>query len=78
MHDQDRVVLEKLGLEVGDRIRWRDILERIRRSVGCDDLPSICGTCRWLPLGYCREGLNRLQTTASSATSPDPTHPRKT
>src|SRR5262245_23835319 len=60
MQDQDRVVLEKLGLEVGDRIPWRDILERIRRLVAGDDLPSICGTCRWLSLGYCREGMNRL------------------
>ncbi len=77
MHDQDRVVLEKLGLEVGDRVRWCDILERIRRSVGRDDLTSICGTCRWLPLGYCREGLHRLHATASPATPPDPTHPRK-
>lgn len=61
MRDQDRVVLEKLGLEVGDRIRWWELLERIQRSVSGDDLPSICGTCRWLPLGYCREGMNRLQ-----------------
>jgi|SRR5262245_21599897 len=60
MHDQDRVVLERLGLKVGDRIRWRDILERIRCSVRGDDLPSICGTCRWLPLGYCHEGIERL------------------
>jgi hypothetical protein len=60
MQDQDRVVLGKLGLEAGSQVRWQEILERIRRSVGGDDLPSICGTCRWLPLGYCREGINRL------------------
>jgi len=60
MRDQDRVVLEKLGLEAGSHVRWGEILERIRRSVGGDDLPSICGTCRWLPLGYCREGIIRL------------------
>lgn len=61
MRDQDRVVLEKLGLEAGSHVCWREILERIRRSVGGDDLPSICGTCRWLPLGYCREGINQLR-----------------
>lgn len=60
MQDQDRIVLKKLGLEVGSRVHWRDILERIRQSVCGDDLPSICGTCRWLPLGYCRVGMNRL------------------
>ena len=60
MGNQDRVVLRRLGLEVGSRIRWQDILERIRNSVSGDDLPSICGSCRWLPLGYCRDGLSRL------------------
>ena len=61
MRDQDLVVLEKLDLEAGSHVRWGEILERIRRSVGGDDLPSICGKCRWLPLGYCREGINQLR-----------------
>jgi hypothetical protein len=61
MNDQDQVVLQRLGLKVGRRIRWHDILERIRSSVCGDDLPTICGNCRWLPLGYCREGINRLR-----------------
>jgi uncharacterized protein len=58
---QDHVVIKRLGLQVGSRIRWLDILERIRQSVAGDDLPSICGSCRWLPLGYCREGITRLR-----------------
>lgn len=61
MKNQDRVVLEKLGLEVGNRARWRDILDRISRSVCGEDLPAICGTCRWLPLGYCRESMDSLR-----------------
>jgi hypothetical protein len=61
MNDQDQVVLQRLGLKVGRHIRWQDILERIRSSVCGDDLSSICGNCRWLPLGYCREGINRLR-----------------
>ncbi|HKC95579.1 MAG TPA: DUF1284 domain-containing protein, partial [Nitrospira sp.] len=61
MQEQDHVVLQRLRLQVGSRIRWRDILHRISTSVSGDDLPSICGSCRWLPLGYCREGLNRLK-----------------
>ena len=61
MQEQDHVVLQRLRLQVGSRIRWRDILHRISASVSGDDLPSICGNCRWLPLGYCREGLNRLK-----------------
>lgn len=61
MNDQDHVVLQRLGLKAGRRIRWQDILERIRSSVCGDDLSFICGSCRWLPLGYCREGINRLR-----------------
>jgi hypothetical protein len=70
MKDQDDVVLRKLGVKGGTRLRWRDILDRIRRSVSGEDLPSICGTCRWLPLGYCREGIERLRTDASKAAGP--------
>ncbi len=66
MKAQDLVVLEKLGLQEGSRVQWRDIVGRIRRSISGDDLPSICGTCRWLPLGYCREGVNQLRSSRSS------------
>jgi len=26
------------------------------------DLPGICGSCRWLPLGYCRDGIDKLRS----------------
>ena len=61
MRNQDHVVLAKLGLETGTRVRWRDVLDRIRASVTGEDLPSICGSCRWLPLGLCRKGIERLR-----------------
>lgn len=61
MLEQDHEVMRRLGLAAGDRLRWGDLLERIRMSVSGEDLPSICGSCRWLPLGYCREGINRLR-----------------
>ena len=74
MIEQDHEVLRRLGLKVGDRVCWYDILARIRTSVTGDDLPSICGGCRWLPLGYCREGINRLlnpiQDTTGGQVSP--------
>jgi uncharacterized protein len=62
MIEQDHEVLQRLGLKVGDRLRWYDILARIQTSVTGDDLPSICGGCRWLLLGYCHEGINRLHS----------------
>ena len=61
MRSQDHVVLQRLGLHMGSRVPWRDVLDRIRVSVrAADDLPLICGSCRWLPLGFCREGIDRL------------------
>jgi hypothetical protein len=62
MRQQDSVVLKKLGLKTGDRVTWHEIVDRIRRAVSGDDLSSICGDCRWLPLGYCREGIERLRS----------------
>ena len=61
MRAQDRDVLARLGLRSGMQVRWREILERIRMSVRGADLPEICGSCRWLPLGYCKEGIDRLR-----------------
>jgi hypothetical protein len=68
MVEQDREVMRRLGLTAGDQLRWGDLLERIRNSVSGEDLPSICGSCRWLPLGYCREGINRLREANVSET----------
>lgn len=62
MQTQDRHVLRLLGLHVGAVVRWRDVLDRIRHSVAGKDLPSICGQCRWLPLGYCAEGIDTLRS----------------
>lgn len=61
MRAQDRHVLALLRFQPGVCVRWVDILDRIRRSVTGDSLPGICGRCRWLPLGYCREGIERLR-----------------
>lgn len=68
MVEQDREVMRRLGLTVGDRLRWSDLLDQIRKSISGGDLSSICGTCRWLPLGYCREGMNQLREARESAT----------
>jgi hypothetical protein len=70
MQAQDRMVLAQLGLQAGQQVMWRDILERIRQRVNGTDLAGICGRCRWLPLGYCQEGIDRLKSGALSTTAP--------
>jgi hypothetical protein len=62
MRDQDREVLRRLGLDAGGTWPWREILARVRFSVRGADLPAICTTCPWLPLGWCRSAVDRLAT----------------
>ena len=54
---QDKDVLARLGLADGATVTWGEILARIRARVKPDDLDGICGTCPWLPLGHCKNGL---------------------
>jgi hypothetical protein len=61
MRRQDREVLRRLGLTARTVVPWRRILERIAGSVRGNDLPAICTTCPWLPLGWCAEGIDALR-----------------
>lgn len=53
----DRRVLSWLGLEVGQKVSWSDVLELIASRVSPDDLAHLCQKCRWMPEGYCRDGI---------------------
>lgn len=58
---QDRLVLKLLGLRPGESVTWKELLRRISIHVSGDDLPTICGQCRWLSLGYCSSGIDQLR-----------------
>lgn len=60
MQAQDRDVLKRLGLEVGDVVTWAEVLERIGEHIRGADLPTICTTCPWLRLGWCESGVDAL------------------
>jgi len=60
MQAQDREVLRRLGLEAGVVVTWREVLERVAQRVAGRDLPALCTTCPWLPLGWCARGLDAL------------------
>jgi uncharacterized protein len=70
MQSQDHDVLARLGVHVGDHLSWADILDRIGTSLTGESLTPICGQCRWLSLGYCREGIERLRAPAQCQTTP--------
>ena len=62
---QDRQVLELLGLKVGQKVTWAEVLYRIGSRMRGEMLDGICGDCRWLSLGYCKEGIEALRTSNS-------------
>ncbi|MDA8235703.1 MAG: DUF1284 domain-containing protein [Clostridia bacterium] len=53
----DREVLVRLGLKPGQRVTLREIRERIKENIKPSHLAEICQDCRWLPLGFCQEGV---------------------
>jgi len=69
---QDADVMRRLGIGIGIEIgigeilSWQEILNRIGTRLKGDDLNEICGGCRWLPLGYCSEGIEKLNNRVRS------------
>ncbi len=57
MAGRDAEVLGRLGLAVGQMRPSTVLAERVLAGVTGDDLPALCGECRWLASGYCAEGL---------------------
>ena len=61
MRAHDGAVLHRLGMVAGEALPWVEIQERIRQRIRGSDLPQICTTCPWLPLGVCRESIDELR-----------------
>ena len=60
MRAHDREVLRRLDLEPGAEVTWGALLGRIGARITGADLPAICTTCPWLPLGVCRQSVDAL------------------
>ncbi|RDI36654.1 DUF1284 domain-containing protein [Falsibacillus pallidus] len=58
--ERDAAILKKLGLYVGQVIRWEDIESRIRKHVTPSDVQIVCSTCSWKSYGYCEEGIQEM------------------
>lgn len=67
----DRKVLRRLGIEAGEVLPARQIFRRIEEHILPEDLPSLCERCRWLPLGYCQEGLRERRMPGTQAQQTD-------
>jgi hypothetical protein len=53
-------VMTRLGLTAEERLTWPEVEAKIRARLYPEDIDVICKECRWLPLGYCVEGLKEL------------------
>ena len=57
---RDRVILEKLGLNIGQILKWKDIEDAIRKNVVPSDIEVVCETCSWRSFGVCEEGIQNI------------------
>ena len=60
IYDRDSIILEKLGLEIGQILYWEDIESRIRKHVVPIDIQKVCATCSWRSYGVCEEGIEEI------------------
>ncbi len=58
---RDAAVLQRLGLEPGNRLSWSEIWSRLQTAVEPADIGRWCGTCPWRPLGVCEEGIRKMR-----------------
>ncbi|WP_102693881.1 DUF1284 domain-containing protein [Rummeliibacillus pycnus] len=56
----DAKILEKVGLEIGQILKWEDIESRIQKHVIPSDIQTVCETCSWRSYGFCEEGIQRI------------------
>ncbi len=59
--NHDLEVLRRLGFEVGAQMSAGKAWARIKTRISVRDISEICRDCEWLKLGYCAEGLERLE-----------------
>jgi hypothetical protein len=73
MRAHDATVLARLGLVAGAVTTWAALLGVIRTRIRGADLPGICTTCPWLPLGVCQSSVDGLRPGGPDhATGADP------
>jgi hypothetical protein len=61
VREKDRAILEVLGIEVGEILSYKKIINRIREKMTEEKMRDICRDCEWFSLGYCLEGLKKLK-----------------
>lgn len=62
IYERDAVILEKIGLKIGQILKWEDIESHIQQHVIPTDIQTVCETCSWRSYGFCEEGIKMVIT----------------
>lgn len=57
---RDAVILEKMGLRIGETIKWQEIENRVKDFVIPSIIQTVCETCNWRSYGVCEEGIQHI------------------
>lgn len=60
VRERDSQVAERLALKTGNALTIKEILDSVKEKIKPGDLPVICKDCPWLKMGYCIEGLKKI------------------
>lgn len=60
IYERDAVILEKLGLKIGQILYWKDIESNIQKYALPSDIQTVCETCSWRSYGVCEEGIQDI------------------
>jgi uncharacterized protein len=61
VYHRDALVLERLGLKLGEALPWSAVTARLSEEIEPPDIPVICASCPWEPYGVCREGVGLVR-----------------
>jgi hypothetical protein len=61
VYRKDRDILMQLGMAIGNRSSWSEVLGRVAGRVQPEDIRSLCSDCRWEPYGLCKEGVAHIR-----------------
>ncbi|UOF90043.1 DUF1284 domain-containing protein [Fodinisporobacter ferrooxydans] len=61
IHERDAAVLKRLNLQIGQKMRWEDMLQRIGNNILSKDIGTLCNTCSWRSYGVCEEGIKDIK-----------------
>lgn len=60
VRERDRQVAGRLDLKAEDILTIKEVLDSVKKKIKPGDLSVICKDCPWLKMGYCAEGLKKI------------------